>query len=245
VFRGTTGIYELARWLRPAMAPMVTGLLHRHLMIDHLLEEQDPAQVLELAAGLSARGVRYTGGARPYVEVDLAPVLAAKERLLGRSPAGREVLGRPNLRRVAGDATQLALAPLLAPGRPALVIAEGLHMYLDVATQRRLWRHVAEALGRAGGGAFVFDRFQRARSPHPGPVSRAVLSAMRRWQHRIGFQPDRRDRRALVRDLGAAGFDRVEAFHSRDVAHAWGLLQPNVPTDALILVAHRDGAEQP
>lgn len=243
VYHAVTAIYGLARWLRPGMAPILAGLVHRHLMIDHLLEDQDPGQVLELAAGLSARGARYSAGGRPYVEVDLPPVMDAKQQLLSRTPRGREVAARPNLRRVAGNVTRMDLGALLDPSLDAIVIAEGLHMYLDVAAQRRLWRHIAEGLGRGAGGAFVFDHFRRAPSQRPGPVSSAVLQTMRAWQHRIGFRLDRRSHKALVRDLGAAGFDRVETFRSREVAHRWGLPWANEPTDAVVFLAHREGAQ--
>lgn len=254
VYWATTGIYELARSLRPAMAPIQTGLLHRHLMIDHLLEVQDPVQVLELAAGLSARGARYSQGGRRYIEVDLPPVMEAKEQLLGRSARGREVAARGNLKRVAADVTRLDFGGLLEAsdsgiGRASggatgntLVIAEGLHMYLDVATQRRLWRNVALGLGRCGGGTFVFDHFRRTPSRRPGPVATAVGRVMRTWQSRIGFRPDRRTHKALVRDLGAASFDRVERFWSGDVARPWGLPRPDQLTDVVLYVAHRQGA---
>jgi O-methyltransferase involved in polyketide biosynthesis len=242
VYHATTSVYRLARWLRPGMAPLLAGLLHRHLMIDHLLEAQDPGQVLELAAGLSARGARHTAGDLLYTEVDLPLVMDAKQRLLRRSPRGRDIAARPNLRLVAADVTRLDMGALLDPALRAFVIAEGLHMYLDVATQRRLWRTVADGLGRGAGGAFAFDHFRRAASQRPGPVSNAVLRTMRTWQRRIGFRPDRRSRKALVRDLCAAGFDRVEAFHSRDVARDWGLPQADAPTDAVLFLAHREGA---
>ena len=242
VYHTTNAIYGLARWLRPGMSPILAGLLHRHLMIDHLLDLQDPSQVLELAAGLSARGARYCANGRPYIEVDLPPVIQAKVDLLQRSPRGRDITARPNLRRVAGDVTRLNLAGLLDPTSSALVIAEGLHMYLDVATQRRLWGAIAHALGRGAGGAFVFDHFRRSPSQRPGPIASAVLRTMRTWQRHIGFRPDRRPRKALERDLHAAGFDRVEIFRSQDVAHRWGLPHARVPTDTVLFLAHRQRA---
>jgi len=245
VYQGVTAIYRVARWLRPGMTPILAGLLHRHLMIDHLLEDQDPGQVLELAAGLSARGARYSAGGAPYMELDLPPMIEAKRRLLGRSLRGRKILARPNLRMVAGDVTNLDMDALVDPKRSALVIAEGLHMYLDVATQRRLWRTVAEGLGRSAGGAFVFDHFRHTPSQRPGPISDAVLRTMSGWQRRIGFRPDRRSNKALVRDLRAAGFHRVEIFRSRDLTRRWALPRPGEPTDIVLLLAHRDGATPP
>jgi O-methyltransferase involved in polyketide biosynthesis len=245
IYHAITAIYRAARWLRPAMTPILTGLLHRHLMIDHLLEDQDPGQVLELAAGLSARGARYSAGGHRYTELDLPPMIDAKRRLLGRCLRGREIVARPNLRMVAGDVTCLDMNALLDRRRSALVIAEGLHMYLDVATQRKLWRKIAEGLGRGAGGAFVFDHYRHTPSQRPGRVSDAVLRTMSGWQRRIGFRPDRRSNKALVRDLGAAGFNRVEILRSKDIAHRWALPQAHVPTDVVLFLAHRHGASAP
>jgi len=242
IFLWITSVYRFARWLRPGMAPIVQALLHRHAMIDRLLERADVDQVLELAAGLSPRGAHVSARAGVvYTEVDLPAMIAAKRELLARSARGREIAVRANLRFVAGDATGMTFETILDGSRRALVIAEGLHMYLEAGSQRRLWSNVASALGRGAGGTFVFDHFRRASSTRPGLVSGAVLRAMRDWQERIGFAPDRRSREEVVRELHEVGFDKVEVVTSRDVARAWALPFAHTDTDVAILVAHVHG----
>jgi O-methyltransferase involved in polyketide biosynthesis len=242
-FRVVTGFYEVARRLRPGMKPILTALLHRHRMIDHLLEQEAAPQVLELAAGLSPRGAWYSRDeSLRYTEVDLPPVIEAKRRILSRSARGRAVAERSNLRFVAGDVTRLALEPLLDPGQPAFVTAEGLHMYLPVDVQQRLWERVAAALGREAGGVFVFDHFQDSPSERPGRLSRAVLALVRRWQRRIGFVDDRRSHADVARDLERAGFDEVEQWSARELARAWDLPHPHVETDVVILLARKRAA---
>ncbi|MFH2007520.1 MAG: class I SAM-dependent methyltransferase [bacterium] len=238
IFLWISSVYRLARWLRPGMSPILQALLHRHVMIDRLLERADVDQVLELAAGLSPRGANVSARAEVvYTEVDLPQMIAAKRGLLARSARGRRIAARPNLRFVAGDATRMAFETLLDASRRAVVIAEGLHMYLDVESQRRLWANVASALGRGSGGTFVFDHFRRAASTRPDFLSGAVLRAMRGWQARIGFVPDRRTREEVVGELREAGFDEVEVVTSRDVTQAWALPHADADTDVAILVA--------
>jgi len=246
IFLWITSVYRMARWLRPGMAPILQALLHRHTMIDRLMEQADVDQVLELAAGLSPRGANITGDAGvDYIEVDLPALIAAKRKLLGRSVRGREIAERENLRFVAGDATRMTFGTILDESRRAFVIAEGLHMYLDADSQRRLWSNVASVLGRGAGGTFVFDHFQRASSERPGVVSGTVLRAMRDWQERIGFVKDRRSREEIIGELCEIGFEEVEVVCSRDVAQGWGLPHAETDTDVTILVARKKGNHRP
>ena len=57
-------------------ADIDTFLLHRHMVIDHLLDQAIASgytQVIELASGLSGRGYAFCGryGALRYIETDL------------------------------------------------------------------------------------------------------------------------------------------------------------------------------
>ena len=242
-FHGVTWIYRLARWLRPGMAELLPTLIHRHLMIDHLLRESGATQVLELAAGLSSRGARFSADSDVvYTEVDLDRVIGEKQRLLGRTARGREVAARENLRFITADVTQRFANGILDPGRPAFVIAEGLHMYLDVTAQQRLWSEIAGAL-QPGGGTFVFDHFQRAPSRRPGRVAGAVLEAMTRLQGRVGFVPDHRGPEEVGEDLRRAGFHRVERLVSRDVARAWSLPLADRDTDVVLYLARKNRSQ--
>ncbi|MGE5182705.1 MAG: class I SAM-dependent methyltransferase, partial [Acidobacteriota bacterium] len=198
--------------------PLRVALLHRHLMIDHLLREAGCRRVVELAAGLSTRGARTTGV--EYVEVDLPAMIARKRELLARSERGREVLARVKL--VEGDVTQLELAPLVAPGK-TLVIAEGLVMYLRGDARRALFARLAALATICGELELVFDLVPAADEPPPGLAGRALEAAMKRFTGGQSFERDARTRAGVLDELRAAGFATARAYASRDVARAWQL----------------------
>jgi O-methyltransferase involved in polyketide biosynthesis len=139
-------------------------LLARHRALDALLEgavdRGEVGQVIELAAGLSARGWRFTrrhGDAVTYVEADLPRMAARKEELLRR-------LGGPTPRVVTVDALRddgpqslAAVADTLDPGIGTAIITEGLVNYLDRATILALWQRFARVLRRFPTGAYFGD----------------------------------------------------------------------------------------
>ena len=99
VFDATNAALAVARLVRRDMPDLRYALLHRHAMIDHLLDDAPDRRVVELAAGLSRRGAAYCRE-RDYTEIDLPPVIAKKRELLARTPDGRDVLeiGRASCR---------------------------------------------------------------------------------------------------------------------------------------------------
>jgi O-methyltransferase involved in polyketide biosynthesis len=239
VFRAVNGALTVARpFLGASDAPLPVALLHRHTFIDALLHSTRPARVLELAAGLSRRGVTLSGKWDvDYVEVDQAPVIATKRALLGRSAEGRAALARTNLRMVGADVLATSL-DVLAPrdGRALTVVAEGLMMYLDADAQRALAKAVAARLAD-GGGVFVFDLVPPREQPPPTAVGRGLGWLMKRFTGGRGFAPDERTREDVRADLHACGFAQVDATEPRCVAHAWGLPHPDAPTRQLVFVA--------
>jgi O-methyltransferase involved in polyketide biosynthesis len=126
-------------------------LLRRHRAIDALVArarvQHSGLQVLELAAGLSGRGLRFTQEHPDltYLETDLPGSLATKRRLLERLetvPSGHrteplDVLADPS-------AWRAALAPHLDLSAPVIVIAEGLLQYLTPDEMRRSWSSMFE-----------------------------------------------------------------------------------------------------
>ncbi len=247
VFKVVNGALGIARPLLGTKdAPLPVALLHRHTLIDALITREHPAQVLELAAGLSRRGLTVSADpAVAYVEVDQPPVVERKQALLARTPAGRQALGRGNLRRIGADVLTAPLDTLCPPdGRRLAVIAEGLMMYLDVEAQRALARRVAARLGD-GGGVFVFDRVPPCEEPPPGAVGRGLGWLMKRFTGGQGFARDERTREAMLGDLRACGFARAEALEPRVVARAFGLPMPDAPTRQVVFVAHAEARRGP
>jgi O-methyltransferase involved in polyketide biosynthesis len=143
----------LMRLSRLIGGPTLEGfLLARHRIIDHLLSEAIDSgrvtQVIEIAAGLSPRGWRFTqryGKALTYIEADLPGMASRKRRLLDEA----KLMG-PDHRVVDFDALATegpssldAIAQTLDPQQGVAVITEGLLNYLDREAVKGLWQRVA------------------------------------------------------------------------------------------------------
>lgn len=142
-------------------------LLQRHLIIDHLLtqaiERDGFTQVVELACGLSPRGLRfkqrYQEGIR-YIEADL-PAMAANKRakLAGIAPSlCPEVLACDILQ----HDSDISLAQLFADldhSKPIIVITEGLINYFDLDTISGFWRELATQFEQFPAGRYLSDLY--------------------------------------------------------------------------------------
>ena len=227
-------VTNAALTLRPRAPSLRHALVQRHVMIDRILEDAATTHVLELAAGLSRRGAHLSG--RPDItvtEVDLPAVIARKRALLERTPAGRDVLARPNLHLVEGDLAQLDL-PLLASGAPLAVVAEGLLMYLDAEAQRDLFARVRALL--VSGGCFVFDLVPPSEQPPPGRVGRALGALMRRFTDGADFARAARTRHDVRADLEEVGFT-VEVLDPTDAPARWNVPHLDRHTQQLVWIA--------
>lgn len=147
--------------------PTLEGfLLARHRIIDHLLTEAidsgQVSQVIEIAAGLSPRGWRFSekyGKALVYIEADLPGMASRKRQLLEEAR-----LTRPGHRVVDFDALALegpmsldAIASSLDPKQGVAVITEGLLNYLDRDAVKGLWRRLAALIRRFPQGCYLSD----------------------------------------------------------------------------------------
>lgn len=229
LFLGLAGLF---RWGSPSLHK---GLAQRHALIDALARRAGREQVVELAAGLSARGLRWAQGVR-YTEVDLPHMVSYKRARLMEAGIGlREghALIGADLREGAEGA--LDLAALLTPP-PATLIAEGLLMYLTPAEQRALWRSAAEAL-RGRGGELIFDLVPPCEQPRPGVLGRGLGWLMRRFTGGQSFTVDARGREVLRAELIEAGFSEVRALNTAEVAVGEGLPFAGARTQQVVWVA--------
>ncbi|MFD4250374.1 class I SAM-dependent methyltransferase [Amycolatopsis thermoflava] len=203
--------------LRPLMAasgalggPTLDGfLLARHRLIDRLLtdavERDGITQVVEIAAGLSARGWRFTRRhpGLTYLEADLPDMAERKRRTLrGALPAGPghrvaelDVLDETGLDRLVAD---------LDPARGLVIVTEGLVNYFDEPAVRAMWARFARALGRFERGRYLSD-LHLATSDFAVRAFVRALSAFVRGQVHLHFTGAAEAEAALL----AAGFDRA------------------------------------
>ncbi len=250
VFRVVNVALAIARLFFAKLPSLAHSLIHRHTMIDHLLSVSSARRVLELASGLSRRGVTFTAaGDMRYVEVDLPHVVDRKRALLARSNEGRAALQRPNWKIVEADVATLDFARVTpsTPGErePLFVIAEGLLMYFDADAQRSLFSSVATHLRDNAGGSFVFDLVPVCEQPRPGVIGRALEWLMKRFTGGKAFVRDARTRDDIAAELKASGFDEVSLIEPRSVAASWHLPFPDTNTQQLVFVARATPAAFP
>jgi len=243
VFWLTSLFVGLGRLVQPGVPSLAVSILHRQVLFDRILERLGAQAVMELAAGLSRRGVLLSDDPRvQVVELDVPEVVKLKEELLARSPQGRAVLERGNLRRVGLDLgdprlDDAALAAQAPPGSPLVVTAEGLCMYLSASAQRALWSRVQALLAARGGGSFVFDLVPAVEQAPPGRVGRLLGRLMAAFTGGQGFVRDERGRADIVEELRGLGFSSVEAIEPRLVAEEWALPRPRERSQQVVFLA--------
>jgi O-methyltransferase involved in polyketide biosynthesis len=206
--------------LRPAMSvnamlgrgTLESYLLARHRAIDALLEQaieqQGIRQVIEVAAGLSPRGWRFTrryGEQLTYVEADLPGMTARKRRALERIGSVSkhhlvrelDVLEEEGLTAVAGELDQ----------RDGLaIVTEGLLPYLPTDQIHAIWRRFATTLGGFASGVYVSDIHIGAAEGAAERAFRFLLSVFVRGRVYLHFESPA----DVVAALKEAGFATAE-----------------------------------
>lgn len=214
---------DVRRELEPLLrhrAPAASNVA-RHRLIDDLVRRrlaEDPAtRVILLGAGFDTRAFRMSGGR--WWEIDDPALLAFKEK---RLPAG----GAPSpLVRVPVSFGSGSLAEHLAPlggDERALVIVEGVMMYLGDETLAELARAVRSALPRATmicdlmtpGFARTFSRSLRRDLERLGAGFGSRREHPRRIVERVGYTAG--ERHSIVGRAREAGTARVPGwlFHT-------------------------------
>lgn len=248
VFGTVNGVLRIASWFVRDAPSLRHGLVQRHVMLDAVTREaieKGAGAILELAAGLSPRGAAFS--AQPSVswtEVDLPPVVAYKTELLARSPAGREVLARPNLVRVAADLRDADLRALVSPQGPMVVLAEGLLMYLDDDARADLFARVRDLL-RPHGGTFAFDLVPPAEKPRPGFIARLLGGWMRRFTGGEGLSEAPTTTDDVLAMLRDAGFGDVRSLLPADAPARWAVPHLDQRTEQRLFVAIAPPTEGP
>jgi O-methyltransferase involved in polyketide biosynthesis len=131
--------------------------------VDIALAEVGASRVLELAAGLSFRGLAMAERTADvhYVDSDLANIVAIKSEIAGALPT-QPLLGTVrfvDLNAVDAEAFRAAVHQL--PPGPIAILHEGLLMYLDDEERNRLATNVTNALRERGGWWITADIYVR------------------------------------------------------------------------------------
>jgi O-methyltransferase involved in polyketide biosynthesis len=200
-------------------------LIARHAAIDDLLtaaiESGEVSQVLEVAAGLSPRGLRFVGRHPElvYVEADLPAMAARKESVLEAAGSLSE-----RHRVVAIDALAEDGAASVAdicrrsfdPNRGVAIVTEGLISYFDTAAVAGIWRRFAAALAPFPAGLYLSDLFtdDDIERVLGGRVFRSAINRLTRGRHHVYFA----DAAATAAALAAAGFTSSSIRYASELA---------------------------
>lgn len=167
------GADQLAAEIARVAALPGSELRRRHFVertrsIDTLLAAAGATRILELAGGLSFRGLAWAQQhAGTYVDSDLPAMIATKQQLIEALAAG-PLTGELRLAALeALDATAFATTVAAIPDGPFAIVNEGLLMYLDDAEKQRLAANIRAALVARGGVWITADVYIRV-ARHPG-----------------------------------------------------------------------------
>jgi O-methyltransferase involved in polyketide biosynthesis len=201
-------------------------LLARHRAIDALLEEAIEGagitQVLEIAAGLSARGWRFAsrfGERLTYIEADLPGMVARKRRALERIGAlgERHRVVELDVLRAEGPASLPAVvAAELDPGRGLAIVTEGLLGYLPGDAVRAVWARFAGVLEGFASGRYLSDIHIGAAQDGAVRAFRVLLSLFVRGRVHLHFDSPPE----VVAALRAAGFEGARVRPAAALASA-------------------------
>jgi O-methyltransferase involved in polyketide biosynthesis len=199
-------------------------MLARHKGIDAVLtrhiESGKVRQVVEIAAGLSARGWRIKqryGDLVNYIETDLPHMAALKRRMLeqaGLLKPGHRVEPLDALLD-RGPRSLHELAKSLDPKAGLAIITEGLMSYLDPQTANSVWRRIAGTLHAFPFGVYLSDSYVRSdRYGIGGALFRGVIQRFVRGRMHVHFETVA----GATNVLRAAGFGSVTLHEPRNLA---------------------------
>ena len=195
-------------------------LLARHKLIDRLLDDAidsgQVGQVIEIAAGMSPRGLRMTER-HPgllYIEADLPGMAARKRDALAKAGAPHRVADLDALAD-AGPQSLAALADGLDASIGTAIVTEGLINYFPREAVDGIWRRIAGALSRFPAGLYVSDlHLGSENDDRPSRAFLAMLSAFVRGRVHMPYE----DEQEAVAALRSAGFRDAE-LHRGTEAH--------------------------
>lgn len=167
------------RWLYHLMTPFEAGskaliggnirtfLLQRHLIIDHLIEqalERGITQVLEIACGMSPRGIRLRDKHPQLhmVEADLPDMAARKAaRLLvaGHLSDRHQVMPVDILADTGEQALEAVVERAFNNNEPMVVVTEGLTSYFSLPVISDFWQRLARVMQQRPGSVYLSESY--------------------------------------------------------------------------------------
>lgn len=185
---------DQGRWLYHLMTPFEasskaliggnirTFLLQRHLIIDHLIEqalERGVTQVLEIACGMSPRGIRLRDR-HPHLHMveadlpDMATRKAARLLVAGRLGDHHQVMPIDILAKSGEQSMEAVVARAFDNNAPMVVVTEGLTSYFSLPVMSGFWKRLARLTQERPGSVYLSESYLM-----PGqPLLRGSLKAL-------------------------------------------------------------------
>jgi O-methyltransferase involved in polyketide biosynthesis len=198
-------------------------MIARHKGIDarlaRAIDEGRVSQVIEVAAGLSPRGLNFVkryGDRITYIETDLPAMAATKRRLLEKSGllSDRHRVIELDALADKGPSSLAAIAGTLDPKAGTAIITEGLMSYLDGDTARAVWRRFARVLKKFPHGVYLSDSYiRRENSGVSAKAFGAVLGRFVKGKIHVHFESAAQ----AIQTLRSAGFRTTVVHEPREI----------------------------
>jgi O-methyltransferase involved in polyketide biosynthesis len=219
-------------------------------MIDRLLEraidEGTIGQIVEIAGGLSGRGLRfaerYASRGLVYVEGDLAPMARRKRRILeglGGPRQGHHVVAIDALSDDGPLSLAAATESMLDPERGTAIVSEGLLNYFDREAVLDMWSRFSCFLARFPAGQYLSD-IHLGDALHARAVPRlflAGLGAFAAGRIHLHFATAGE----LTASCAASGFARSRIHHPASLAGELGFAASRGPDHVRVLECWSSG----
>lgn len=206
-------------------------MIARHKGIDarlaRAIDEGRVGQVIEVAAGLSPRGINFAkryGNRILYLETDLPAMAATKRRLLDQAGLLNEHHRVVELDALAdrGPRSLAQIAKTLDPKLGTAIISEGLMSYLDTDTAQDVWRRFARTLKKFPHGLYLADSYTSRDNRGSGAkLFGAVLGRFVKGRIHVHFG----SAAEAIQTLRGAGFRSVAMLEPRELAETREIAQ--------------------
>jgi O-methyltransferase involved in polyketide biosynthesis len=223
---------DQGRWLYHLMTPFEasskaliggnirTFLLQRHLIIDHLIEqalERGVTQVLEIACGMSPRGIRLRDR-HPQIHMveadlpDMATRKAARLLVSGRLGDRHQVMPVDILAEAGEQSLEAVVVRAFDNNAPMIVITEGLTSYFSLPVISEFWKRLALLMQQRPGSVYLSESYLMPKQPLLRGSLKALgglLGSVTRSDVSFHFDNDQQAREHFL----ATGFPSVRVWN--------------------------------
>ena len=215
----------------------------RHRAIDYFLFSKFPyTQIVELASGLSPRGMTFAENAEmTYIEADLPDMIKMKKEKVEQVYKDKKIK-RPNHKFISADifADNLVdkIGPLLDKNEKLVVITEGLTIYYDMEHLKQIFTNIRQLLKSCAGGVYITEIYHEEDMKR-NVFNNAIMSNAVKLL-KTKFYLDIDNKAEGEEFFKSCGFDFIETINPLEVSKQLGL-KSKVPPEkgvATIYLAH-------